>query len=610
MKKIYLFLILMVFFIPIRVNATETYIDNYYINMTVEENGNVNVKELFVYKGIFNGAYKTIDLNNTSTEDLFIDANLYNPTGINLIAVKSITVDNNVNFDYIYKTGTVFTYNSLATSGDTGYYLLEKTNNTYTYKIFNPGTREGFYIEYELENVVVTHNDVSELWLNVFKTIPDNINYVEIRLNIPGNNNELRAWAHGPLTGDIDIKSKNLVYFTVEDGLYTGDTLDIRIAFDKINSVKKSGVDGLSQIIEYETVLAEKANAKRNKLNIVGIIISIIGFAWVLYLIYFIRKVYKSNDKEYDSLFKKKYFRDIPSDVNPACVDYLVAQKVSTNDLSANILNLIYKKNIDFVKLNKKNYKFILKNKNNLDEIEEEVIQVLFNGKQEEDLEEFKKQAKKDYVKFLKRYNEWYKVSLAKSKEKEYFINNSKVKIKGALHIFITLILFIVEAYFFSQGYNVYSISAVLQLIFFCILIVYFARLTKRTQSANDEYYKWIGLKKFMKDFSRMDEKELPEVRLWDKYLVYATTLGCADRLIKNMQIKIKDLPNANTNFYNHNLIDLMIINNIINQTVTTSVVAARNIAASHQSSGSGFGGGFSGGGGFGGGGGGSTGHF
>ena len=45
--------------------------------------------------------------------------------------------------------------------------------------------------------------------------------------------------------------------------------------------------------------------------------------------------------------------------------------------------------------------------------------------------------------------------------------------------------------------------------------------------------------KRFLEDFSRFDEKELPEVILWDKYLVYASILGCADELSKQMEVKI-----------------------------------------------------------------------
>ena len=121
-----------------------------------------------------------------------------------------------------------------------------------------------------------------------------------------------------------------------------------------------------------------------------------------------------------------------------------------------------------------------------------------------------------------------------------------------------------------------------------------------------------MALKKFMEDFGTMDTKELPEVRLWDKYLVYAITLGCADNLAKVMKIKIEELQEQGV--YTPDLFDyymfnrFLMFNTTLNRTINSSVQAANSakVAASSKSSGGGFGGGFSGGGGsFGGGGGG-----
>lgn len=106
-----------------------------------------------------------------------------------------------------------------------------------------------------------------------------------------------------------------------------------------------------------------------------------------------------------------------------------------------------------------------------------------------------------------------------------------------------------------------------------------------------------------------MDEKELPEVVLWEKYLVYAVALGCADKLSKTMQIKIQQ-----KNISETNLIDPFIFTHF--HMISTGVSASlRHVYSSSSSSsssgrsswssGSGGGGGFSSGGGFGGGGGG-----
>lgn len=111
-----------------------------------------------------------------------------------------------------------------------------------------------------------------------------------------------------------------------------------------------------------------------------------------------------------------------------------------------------------------------------------------------------------------------------------------------------------------------------------------------------------------------MNEKELPEVSLWDKYLVYATVLGCADTLSKQMKIRINEIYPDSVDpmmmsydpFLSHYLL-YSAVSNSLHHSVHTAIASSRSsIAASRTSSGGGFGGGASmGGGSFGGGGGG-----
>ena len=59
--------------------------------------------------------------------------------------------------------------------------------------------------------------------------------------------------------------------------------------------------------------------------------------------------------------------------------------------------------------------------------------------------------------------------------------------------------------------------------------------------------------KRFLEDFSRFNEKELPEVTLWDKYLVYAVVLDCADKLSKEMELKMPNMDTTDTTYVGYN---------------------------------------------------------
>ena len=107
-----------------------------------------------------------------------------------------------------------------------------------------------------------------------------------------------------------------------------------------------------------------------------------------------------------------------------------------------------------------------------------------------------------------------------------------------------------------------------------------------------------------MEDFGTMDKKDLPEIVLWEKYLVYAVSLGCADKLSKTMQLRINEFNDTDLidiHYSMRTMRDMMVFNRIMSSTVTTAVnnaYSAQSIANSSNSSGGGFGGGFSGGGG------------
>ena len=51
-----------------------------------------------------------------------------------------------------------------------------------------------------------------------------------------------------------------------------------------------------------------------------------------------------------------------------------------------------------------------------------------------------------------------------------------------------------------------------------------------------DEVRQVFGLKKFLKEFSLLDERHVDEVSLWKDYMIYATLFGIADQVIKDMK--------------------------------------------------------------------------
>lgn len=624
MKKCYFFLFLIFFLFPFSVKAESYGLEKFYMNVNVNENGNLTVEEFFEINGSYNGFERIIHPENPSArifagaEDDFGGSTIYNGTGINVLEVRGVPLQqissNQVKdvFQQISQNSLLFEEVSSAVTGDSGVYTVSDDS----IRIFNPDSKTGFYVKYILTDMAILHDDVAEFGWNIFSTeMRESIRDFQVSIHLPNNQNELRAFAHGPLTGNITLQKKTDVLLEVQ-GLPAHQPVDTRIVFDK-NVVplatKQTNMSALDKILQYEGKMAEDANQKReiarkeiairkrNSYISAGVII-LWGIGALVFAIFY----YVKFDREYKSTFHGKYFRDFPSDLNPEIVGFLMNHKITTNDLSASILNLIYKKKIKYEKL-EKDYKLILLDTPTvLTKAEECAIDFIFDGKNEIMMKKFKKQASSGYEHFLVLFQKWYRTAEKEAKGHDFFVNAGKMKATAYLYALVGAVICM---YTISFTLFLYVNITALLLDFLFLLYIGFSR--KRTAVGNEEYHKWLGLKNFMQDFGNFEKRELPQIELWEKYMVYAVTFGVAKKLSNQMKIKIQDYHLDSTSLYLHDnyFTDMLLLNSIIHQDVVSahsSAISAANIASSNNSSSGGFGGGFSSGGGsFGGGGGG-----
>ena len=656
MKKIILFLLLIM---PFYVNAT---VENYYMEATVLNNGDIKVKEVFGLDGEYNGFDR----------ELYYGGNTYSGSKIEIISVKGIQ-NIKSGFELLEQEGYNFKEVGSASKGDYGYYTVTNISKGISVRIYNPSTRNRlFYLEYLVKNMAIKHKDVGEVGYNIFTSLKEPVTNVNVKFIIPNNKNNIRVWGHGPLTGETSIKSKNEVLLTL-DYLNAYEGLDIRVIFDRdvlSESLKLDDNNVLENIIEEETKKADEANRireeERKKLEelkkqieeaitkfeqdrtqankdyaislveqlngyeeydiymhrinstlsyeeereikiekTIGKIIDVFCIVYIIVTIYLMYRFYNAHDKEYKATFDNKYYRDFPSENGPEIVEYLLKRNITTASFSASILSLIYKKKIEYEKLSKNDYKLKLVTKEGLTESEEKLVRCVFENSKEITLKGLKKRASRNYDMFASNYSSWQNTCLKEGKNKNFY---EKKKMTNYILFSISPLILVL----FNDKFTYVN------KLLFCLLIllgitsfVYYITATKRTKEGNEEYYKWLGLKNFMKDFGRMHEKELPEITLWEKYLVYATVFGIAKKLAKDMEIKVQEMGDING-------ADIGRFNTISNMVNASNVVASaigeakrtadRAYAAAHSSdsSGGGSGGGFSSGGGsFGGGGGG-----
>ena len=120
--------------------------------------------------------------------------------------------------------------------------------------------------------------------------------------------------------------------------------------------------------------------------------------------------------------------------------------------------------------------------------------------------------------------------------------------------------------------------------------------------STKEDAIKLKGLKNFLEEFSRIDDKEAIEVKLWEYYLIYAQILGIAEKVEKQFKKLYPELYNEKFSGYTY---DEILFIRSVGVKAAKSATTSKSRAESYSSGGGGFSSGGGGGGSFGGGGGG-----
>lgn len=638
MKKIrFILFSLFIMLLPIFVYADGT--TRYYIEVNVLDNGDAEIKELKLMDGEYNG-YKT-DIRYKSngltkfdgSKSSFEGSDIYNAsalTDVKVYDVKFTTTD----FSIINNKNREFVLVNSAEKGDYGVYTKTTNSEGVDIMSYQPSSyARASLITYTLKDLVVVHNDIAEIAHDFIGTdYAEEINNLIIRINLPSSSKELRIFSHGPLNGKnriIDDKSVEITYETLDKE----NAVDGRVVFDKSivpNATKKSNVDGLGKILEvekeranYANKLREAARKREKMLQTLAIIMEILLGIWLIGLIVIVYKFYNKNDKEYRSEFNGKYFRDFPEEYTPSTVSYLMNKSINNLSFNAGILDLIRKKAITieevtidkkglFKNKQQKDYKLSRNMNFNLDTLstsEKKLFNLLIgtvgNGDYVilGDMKEFSK----DYdnaKRLISGYDSWRYACESEAEAEEFYENTKKEKTNCILYSLIFIPITFLALLCGSNMGRVLLID-----LFGILAIIYFSSATKRTKKGNEQYHKWKGLKNFLADFGRLDEKDLPEIKLWERYLVYATMFGLAAKVQNAMKMNLERMNYSDNIDFTYLYFDNYYFSNSMTNAVNSSLSSARGTISTHElasssdSSSGGYGGGSSfGGGGFGGG--------
>ena len=489
-----------------------------------------------------------------------------------------------------------------------------------------------YQISYTVEDAVAKYNDYAELyWQFVGSDFEINADKITGTITLPSqapSKDEIKVWGHTEdLNGEIYVTDLDKISFEL-DGFNSGRYVEIRTLFPTsmiVSTSRTHDADILEYVIDEETEWTNEANARRARKDATNFLITlVVVIVCVLLSVFSILRAIKQANKfkgktKYKPTQELEYYRDLPREnATPAQSLYVYFETksgIADNDIgkvvSATLLNLNLKKHLEFQVEKEKNKEKITMKILNADtkdlsadeKVVFEFLQKACKDNNEITVKEFEKYIKRtsttDILALKTNINGQTKRELIKQQiydaeqEKVYKDQSSQTT------IYALIIFFAIFAIAFTSEFlNVFGYIGIFGLIVCQVIaIVINSRTLKKinvyTQKGIDEREMWRGLKKYMEDFSMLDKREVPEIAIWEHFLVFATAFGIADKVLKQLKVVYPNIENdLNVNTYT--CMYFMMNTNFsssFSNAISTSMSSAYTSA-------SGGGGGFSGGGG------------
>jgi len=484
-----------------------------------------------------------------------------------------------------------------------------------------------FLLEYDVVGAVAKHADYAELYWKFVE--PDrgvNADSVRVVVTLPGEipASGIRAWAHGPLWGKVKVEDGRVV-LTCEP-LPDREMLEVRILLPTaaiVSSPRWYNDTAESRVLAEESQWVGEANEKRvrAKRNLflqlaVPLLMVVAGVgAWAsLYLRY---------GREYKEENPIEYLREPPEEWTPNEVAFVWRWgELNAQDMTATLMDLVRRGALKLIVTTERHERLggllgeSVKEEYAIERVREQeeylsdserylIRSILFHDVSGDmmSMDTFQEKARKDPRAAYSRFKSWR--SLAKREAKRVAVvdpvSKKMLGVGAGLGFVIFFLSIMLGAMTQSPGFIVSACVG------FALIPGSYAIL-RRTPEAARQLHRWQAFRRYLRDFSQLKQYPAPAVILWERYLVFAITLGVADKVIgqfKELYPQVADQAQAGSAFphwVNAGGQPLAGMDSI--GSVLSSFSSTLATATSSMSSSSGSGGGFSGGGGGGGGGG------
>lgn len=514
-------------------------IDWGHIDLDVGNNGMLHVNETYYYtfKGTYNGVYRDIPLKEgESIENIQIWADGAYPV------LEESDVDGKKHLKiYLY------------------------ADEEHTQPISD--TSVTIYISYNMKHVITLFNDVGALQFKLWGEEWDvDIGKLTATINLPGKTGN--SYYLNPQEFNVSSSLTNGKIEATTTSIPKGDFYELLVLmplsdFNNATYAKHVNSDGKAMI---EKNLNDSINS-REMWNNIYLILGLLSLLSPISAIVVYLKYGREPKVNYNGIYE----RELPTDDPPAMVNAMLNNKIGNPDIhgfEATILNLIDKKVIDLETQNneKSNTKeLILKldesKSENLAINEKNVINTLyiFSTDGVLNLSELNSQLsnRSNAEWFLEQFRIWQE-----SIKSEYlndnvissYFNDSGSSIMNIISIvgFIAAIIMIVLGFTSTLSSGLYTLAGGILLIIFSAIVFLVPDdiFGQWTEKGRLFYLKWKNFKKFLNDNSLIKEHPPESIVVWNKYLIYGSALGVAEKVYKSMKLQVPNIDERDDNLY------------------------------------------------------------
>ena len=473
--------------------------------------------------------------------------------------------------------------------GTTSYSVDETYDGVYVFFDVH-SERIAVTLHYRVEPMATRYEDVVELyWQFVGPEWENASRGVHLELQLPaagasvaaGDN--VRAWAHGPLDGTVEIGDDGVVtvdFPRIEPGSFGEVRATFPVEWIAADApVESWSYERLPYILDEEESWAADANQSRFLARMVyGAFFAACALFVVISAVLFLRF-----GREYRPKFRDEYWRDAPDpSLHPLLAKYNESWgEVSTSDFSAELMHLteigaIYLGRGSFAKpamelpgafrsiaatlfgqqevdariaqggyVNVQDYYLAkLPLADTLrDPIDMAALDLLFGrvggGADSIWLESVKLFGKRD-PEYARACFDGWKRTVKLQGDMAQLIEKPGKTLKGGLMVFAWLIG--LAGLVLSQLDPIFYVGFALALIATFTVLRFMPR---RSHRGAELHAKSKALKKWLEDFTLLEERLPEDVKTWGMFMVYATLFGISDKVVESLRIRLPEVYNA-----------------------------------------------------------------